>query len=152
MTLLLDTHIFLWAVLEPQRLSSRVRELLENPDHTLWVSVVSAFEITTKYRLGKLPHAASVVENYNFAVQELGASELPLRASHALYAGMHASPHRDPFDRLLAAQATIEQMPLVSADPAMRTFALDDLIFFRTYAERLFYSLPLDGGGRGRGW
>ena len=45
MTLLLDTHIFLWAVLEPQRLSSRVRELLENPDHALWISAVSAFEI-----------------------------------------------------------------------------------------------------------
>lgn len=89
MQLLLDTHVLLWALLEPQKLSPTLRNALEDSDNTLMVSAASAWEIATKWRLGKLLHAKAVVENYAMARQ----------------AGLWQMPHRDPFNRLLAAQA-----------------------------------------------
>ncbi len=125
MRLLLDTHIFLWAVLEPERLRPRLRSLLEDPDNALLVSAVSAFEITTKHRLGKLPGAAVLLEQYALTLGELSASELPITTAHALKAGSWHTPHRDPFDRLLAAQASVEQLPLVSVDALMAEFGIE---------------------------
>ena len=125
MRLLLDTHIFLWAVLEPERLRPRLRSLLEDPDNALLVSAVSAFEITTKHRLGKLPGAAVLLEQYALTLGELRASELPITTAHALKAGSWHTPHRDPFDRLLAAQASVEQLPLVSVDALMAEFGIE---------------------------
>lgn len=125
MRLLLDTHILLWAVLEPERLRPHLRTLLEDPDNALLVSAASAFEIATKHRLGKLLCAAILLERYAFALGELGASELPITTAHALKAGSWNTPHRDPFDRLLAAQASVEQLPLVSVDAVMPEFGIE---------------------------
>lgn len=122
MRVLLDTHAFLWAVLEPQKLSHRARSLLQDPATQIVLSTVSAFEIATKYRLGKLPDAAVVVERYEEAVMGLQAEELSISRMHALRAGLWAIEHRDPFDRMLAAQAELEQLPLLSNDPAMSQF------------------------------
>ena len=125
MRLLLDTHIFLWAVLEPERLRSHVRSLLEDPDNALLVSAVSAFEIATKHRLGKLPGAAVLLDQYALTLRELSASDLPITTAHALKAGSWNTSHRDPFDRLLAAQASVEQLPLVSVDALMAEFGIE---------------------------
>ena len=105
MRLLLDTHVLLWALLEPQKLSLELRHTLENSDNTLVVSAASAWEIATKWRLGKLRHARSVVENYAMALHRLAAVDLPISTAVARQAGLSDVPHRDPFDRLLAAQA-----------------------------------------------
>jgi PIN domain nuclease of toxin-antitoxin system len=106
MKLLLDTHVLLWALLEPQKLSPELHNALEDSNNTLVVSAASAWEIATKWRLGKLQHARSVVDNYAMARQ----------------AGLWAVPHRDPFDRLLAAQARSEDLVLASTDPAFTQF------------------------------
>lgn len=125
MRLLLDTHIFLWAVLEPERLRSSVRATLQDPKTELLVSAASAWEIATKFRIGKLPGAKAVVADYTRIVSELYAESLPITPAHALKAGGWEVPHRDPFDRMIAAQATIEALPLVTTDPAMKLFGIE---------------------------
>ena len=113
---LLDTHALLWAVLEPHKLSVRARTLIGDPANDLLVSSASAWEIATKHRLGKLNDAGEVVRQYNTVLIRLRARELPISSAHALYAGGLVVNHRDPFDRLLAAQAELEGVPLVTAD------------------------------------
>ena len=103
MKLLLDTHVLLWAVLEPHKLNRGLREALENPETQLLISAASAWEIATKWRLGKLPGARQVVENYQRVIDGLGARECPIHSSECLLAGTWSTPHRDPFDRILAA-------------------------------------------------
>ena len=122
MKLLLDTHVLLWALLEPEKLSPELRKVLEDSDNTLLVSAASAWEIATKWRLGKLQHARSVVENYAMALHRLAAIDLPISGAVALRAGLWDVPHRDPFDRLLAAQATSDDLVLASTDPAFAQF------------------------------
>jgi PIN domain nuclease of toxin-antitoxin system len=120
--LLLDTHVLLWALLEPQKLSPALRNALEDSDTTLLVSAATAWEIATKWRLGKLQQAQAVVENYTMALHRLAAVELPISGAVARAAGLWEVPHRDPFDRLLAAQAKADQLTLASTDPAFAQF------------------------------
>jgi len=113
---LLDTHVLLWAAQEDGKLSPAARAVIERVDSKLYVSAISAFELGNKYRLGKLPEYSHVVENYHGIVQQLGATELPVRSSHAYYAAKAEWTHRDPFDRILAAQASLENLTLISSD------------------------------------
>ncbi len=124
MKLLLDTHVFLWAVMEPRLLSAKIRRLLEDPATGIVVSAASAWEIATKFRLGKLPGAAAVVADYAAAIRGMQAQRLAIRDNHALRAGSLRQAHRDPFDRLLVAQAEIEELVLVSKDRALRQFGV----------------------------
>ena len=114
---LLDTHVLLWALTDPNRLSGPARRLIANPANRLVVSAVSAWEISTKHRLGRLPHAETILAGYERSVARLGAHPLAITSSHALLGGALAWPHRDPFDRMLAAQAMAESLRLISADP-----------------------------------
>ena len=122
MKLLLDTHVLLWAVLEPAKLSELQRAALEESSTQLLVSAASAWEIATKWRLGKLSHAAAVVHNYNQALNALAAHELPISGDMARRAGLLDVEHRDPFDRLLAAQAMTDDLVLASQDPVFSGF------------------------------
>jgi PIN domain nuclease of toxin-antitoxin system len=122
MKLLLDTHVLLWALLEPQKLSPELRDALEDSDNMLVVSAASAWEIATKWRLGKLQHASAVVQNYSMALHRLAAIDLPISGAVARQAGLWDVPHRDPFDRLLAAQARADDLVLASTDPAFAQF------------------------------
>ena len=122
MRLLLDTHVLLWALLEPEKLSLELRNALEDSENTLVVSAASAWEIAIKWRLGKLRHARSVVENYAMALHRLAAVDLPISGVVARWAGLWDVPHRDPFDRLLAAQARADDLVLASTDPAFAQF------------------------------
>lgn len=127
MKVLLDTHAFLWAVLEPDRLSPKVHELLLDDATDIVVSAASAWEIATKFRIGKLAGAAQVVAEYAGALQGLRATSLEIAVRHALTAGQWNVSHRDPFDRVLAAQSKLEKLPLISCDPAMEQFDIDVL-------------------------
>lgn len=120
--LLLDTHVLLWALFEPHKLPDSLRALLARPDNVRLVSAATAWEIATKYRLGRLPHALPLVQSYSDHLARFQATELPVGSRHALVAGGFSQAHRDPFDRILAAQSLLEGVPLVTADPAFQAF------------------------------
>jgi len=117
LTYLLDTHVMLWALTEPTRLGNRAREVIENPASQLAVSAASAWEIATKHRQGRLPQADALLSAYSRHLDRLGAIRLAVAEDHALLAGRLEWNHRDPFDRMLAAQAMIESLVLVTGDP-----------------------------------
>jgi len=121
-SVLLDTHALLWALVEPDKLSWAAREIIEDPQNVVVVSAVSAWEITIKYDLGRLPEARTVIDGFQHHVQVLRAVELAINSAHAITAGSLKSPHRDPFDRMLVAQSLVEGLSLVSKDPELKQF------------------------------
>ena len=119
MKLLLDTHALLWWWTNDARLSAAARAAIADEANDIWVSAASAWEIATKHRLGKLQHAADAVSRFNELVAADGFNHLAMNYLHALRAGGYAQAHRDPFDRMLAAQAELEGATLVSCDPVI---------------------------------
>jgi PIN domain nuclease of toxin-antitoxin system len=120
--ILIDTHVVLWMLLDPANIPDKTLELVRDPGTELLISAASAWEIGTKYRLGKLADAHAVVHGYAGHLARLRATELPISAHHALTAGLLSWEHRDPFDRVIAAQALLESVPLVTTDRALATF------------------------------
>lgn len=114
MRLLLDTHAFLWWLEGNRRLSRKARSAIEEPGATVFVSAASIWEITTKYRLGKLPGVEAIVHDLSGAVASQMFSALPITIVHAQRAGLLSGGHRDPFDRTLIAQAQGEDLSLVT--------------------------------------
>lgn len=124
MRILLDTHALLWADLEPQKLSPRVRSLLESLSAEVLVSAASAWEIATKVRIGKLPQAFLFSAEMPKRIEMLGFQPLAVTVEHAQRAGSLPGPHRDPFDRMLIAQAQAENLALVSNDKAFDSYGI----------------------------
>jgi PIN domain nuclease of toxin-antitoxin system len=124
--LLLDTHALLWWWTDDPRLSTTVRQALLDEQNTVHVSAASAWEIATKQRLGKLG-LAQAVASFDQLVQADGFLHLPMTWHHAQRAGSYPQPHRDPFDRMLAAQAELERLKLVTADPELTHFPVSRL-------------------------
>ena len=121
MTILLDSHVFFWWATNDRQLSYSAATAIEQ-DSQVCISPVVAWEIATKVRSGKWPEAQWLAERFFEVVNSYGFAPLPLTLEHAHLAGTMPGRHRDPFDRLLAAQAHIENVPLVTADPAFREF------------------------------
>lgn len=115
---LLDTHILLWLLSDPSRITEDIRAELADPDHDLLVSSASAMEIATKTRLGKLD-GLPVLTAWQRALSSIGARELPITGEHGVLAGSMLWEHRDPFDRLLVSQAVLEPATLVTRDAAI---------------------------------
>ena len=118
MRLLLDTHAFLWWLKGSARLPAPVRSSIESAE-AVFVSAASAWEITTKFRIGKLNEHAAVAVDVAAAILRTGFEPLPISVAHAQLAGSLKGAHRDPFDRMLAAQALLEALPLLTDDPAI---------------------------------
>ncbi len=116
MRYLLDTHALLWAITDPDRLGAEVRRTIADRSNPLVVSAASAWQIATKQRAGKLPQADALVGAYSRHLDRLGVERLPVTEEHALLAGSLQWEHRDPFDRMIAAQAMLESMPIVTGD------------------------------------
>ena len=116
MRLLLDTHALLWWLDGDRRLPLKVRRAIADDANTILVSAASAWEITTKARLGKLPGALDVAADVAGCVAAQGFFALDITVLHAQKAGGLAGAHRDPFDRMLIAQAQLEDVALVSDD------------------------------------
>lgn len=121
MKLLLDTHVLLWALGDPSRIPAAATALIRNASNELFVSAVTPLEIATKHRAGKLPEAGSLLAVYLDVLRELGARELPITSHHALVVGQLEWQHRDPFDRIIAAQSITESMVLVTSDAVFKT-------------------------------
>ena len=122
MRLLLDTHALLWWVLQDQRLSKAAFGALSDPSAVLAVSSVSASEIATTFRSGKLAVPPSLAEQLAQFVVIRGWQPLALSLEHAQLAGRLPGAHKDPFDRMLAAQAVIEDIPIGTNDAAIAAF------------------------------
>jgi PIN domain nuclease of toxin-antitoxin system len=114
--LLLDTHTLLWWAAGDETLSPKARDAILDESNTIFVSAASAWEIATKHRLGKLPQAAPIVADIATAIADEGFLDLPISVQHGQASGALPPIHRDPFDRMLAAQALTESMALVSND------------------------------------
>ena len=110
--LLLDTHVLLWSLTEPQRLSQRAREALEDPRSEVFVSSISGWEIAVKHALGKL----QAPDDLEAGIKQQGFTPLSLTFRHAEQAGALPPHHGDPFDRMLVAQAQLEGLIVITRD------------------------------------
>lgn len=114
MRLLLDTHAFIWWLAGNDRLPVAARRAIFDEANEKLISAASAWEIATKYRLGKMPGAAALANDIAGAIAGEGFAELPITVSDAVRAGSLRGPHRDPFDRMLIAQALAHDLVLIS--------------------------------------
>ena len=112
--MLLDTHAFIWWVNGNERLSRRARRAIDNDANVIFVSAATAWEITTKYRRGRLDEAVAMAPDIAGAIAAQGFEELPITVQEAARAGALPGPHRDPFDRMLIAQALSRDLVLIS--------------------------------------
>jgi PIN domain nuclease of toxin-antitoxin system len=119
--LLLDTHVWLWWLADDRRLGRRARQALANPRSEVYVSAASAWEVAIKEALGKLRLGKEDLET---EIAANGFLELPIRTRHALIAGRLAPIHEDPFDRMLVAQARVEDLVVVTADPVFERYGV----------------------------
>jgi len=122
MSLLLDTHVALWAITGDVTLGADFLDRLRH-DPDIFLSPVSLWEITIKQVAGKLPGPADLAER----VRDMGFQELPVSHTHAIVAGRLPPYHRDPFDRMLVAQAVTEGVTLVSRDPSIALYDVEVL-------------------------
>ncbi len=127
MKYLLDTHALVWWLMDDPRLSAAARTAVTNGDNEIAASAVSAFEIATKHRLGKWPEVGTLCADFVTYVMAERFVLLPVEPSHALLAGQLTGDHKDPFDRLLAAQSKLESLTLVTADKAFNVFDVECL-------------------------
>jgi PIN domain nuclease of toxin-antitoxin system len=116
MRLLLDTHALVWSALDPSQLSQKARDAIENGDHEVFVSAVSAMEIATKVRKGDFETARPLSRGFTNQLTAFGFVALSITADHGELAGNLDIEHRDPWDRLLIAQAQLENLILVTKD------------------------------------
>ena len=121
MRLLLDTHVLLWWLSDDRKLAKNARDIIANPDNDVLVSSASAWEVSIKAALGRLEIELDNLEN---AIVRNGFRPLPIGIQHALTAGRLPNVHRDPFDRMLVAQASVEELRVVSHDRVFERYSL----------------------------
>jgi PIN domain nuclease of toxin-antitoxin system len=124
MRLLLDTHALLWWIFDDPKLTKAARRLIADPDNEAIVSAAAGWEIATKHRLGKLPDVGDVAVNLAHYLRRARMSVLPVNLDHALAAGGLPGPHRDPFDRMMVAQAKLEKLAVITADPVFSAYGV----------------------------
>lgn len=124
MKILLDTCSLIWATLSPAALSAQAQETISDEANTILVSAASAWEIATKVRLGKLPGAEKLEQNYFTVMEDAGYTQLPIDTASALRAGRLTAEHKDPFDRMIAAQALALDIAVLSPDPQLDPFGV----------------------------
>jgi PIN domain nuclease of toxin-antitoxin system len=121
---LLDTHALLWWLSDDPALTKHARKIIAETRNVVFVSAASAWEIATKVRLGKLPSAADLAGDFTGHLEREGFQILAISAEHAIRAGLLPGRHKDPFDRMLIAQAQAENMPVVSNEAVFDTYGL----------------------------
>lgn len=124
MKVLLDTHTLLWATLSPASLSPQASAIIADEGNVILVSAASAWEIATKVRLGRLPGAETLEREFLDVMDDAGYTLLPINVESALRAGRLTGEHRDPFDRMIAAQALASDIPILSTDSKLDSFGI----------------------------
>ena len=122
MRILLDTHAWLWMTLAPERLSSHAHVLVEGREHELYLSAASAWEIAIKYSQGRLRLPDPPLTYVPSRLEQLGVLPLSIDQAHALHVATLPEHHRDPFDRLLVAQAQLEHLAILTSDPVFDAY------------------------------
>ena len=120
MSALLDSHALIWWITGNARLSIAAKGIIETDD--IFVSAATAYELAAKVRLGKLSEAEPLIRNFESLCAEQRFTLLPITVRHALHAATFDHEHRDPFDRLIAAQSLLQELPVISIDPALANF------------------------------
>ena len=121
MRLLLDTHVLLWWLADDRKLAKAAREIIANPDNDVHVSSASVWEVAIKMALGRLEIE---LDDLEAAIVRNGFRQLPVGFRHAITAGRLPSVHRDPFDRMLIAQASVEDLRVISHDRVFERYGL----------------------------
>jgi PIN domain nuclease of toxin-antitoxin system len=124
---LLDTHAVLWWFADDPALPPRIEAIIDDPANTILVSAASAWEVCTKVRIGKLPTGQALCEDFAEYLERFHFTALSISVAHGRLAGRLPGDHKDPFDRMLAAQALVEDVPLVTNDPAFAGFGVNVL-------------------------
>lgn len=124
MHLLLDTHALIWWMTENPSLPKSISRLMADKRNTVVVSAVSAWEIATKVRLGRLPAASDITRNFEEYLTQAGFESLPVTMAHGIRAGFLPGPQRDPFDRMLIAQAQAENLTIVSNEMGFDNYGI----------------------------
>ncbi len=125
MKVLLDTHCWLWMQTAPERFSASALEVLQDLENELFLSAASSWEIAIKYGLGRLPLPVPPAEYVPSRMESTGCLALAVEHRHALATAALPRHHRDPFDRLLVAQARVERMTLLTADPQLEAYDVE---------------------------
>jgi PIN domain nuclease of toxin-antitoxin system len=118
----LDTHALVWWWTDDPRLPAAARAAIAAPGNTVFVSAATGWEVATKFRIGKWPEVEVLVRDFEALLRRSRFTSLPMTAAHSLLAGSLAGQHRDPFDRMLAAQAVQESLAVVSGDAAFALY------------------------------
>lgn len=124
MRCLIDTHVLLWWLFDDPKLTPSIRAVIADADNTILVSSAAAFEIATKHRIGKLEVPAKLLTDFEGCIHRAGFVELPMTIRHAVAAGSWNHPHKDPFDRMYAAQSAVENLPLITSDKLLEGFGI----------------------------
>ena len=124
MQALLDTHTLLWWLSADPALGNAARKIIAESSNAIFVSAASAWEIATKVRLGKLPTAADLASDFTGHIERETFQTLAISAEHAVRAGLLPGAHKDPFDRMLIAQAQAEDMPILSNDAVFDAYGV----------------------------
>ena len=127
MRLLLDTHAFLWWLAGEDTLSATAGAAVTHEGNDIFISAASTWEIATKHRVGKLPGVAAIVPDLDRTIMDQGFIGLPIGLRHGQVAGAFPGPHRDPFDRMLIAQAMLETLTLVSNERPFDAYGVERL-------------------------
>jgi PIN domain nuclease of toxin-antitoxin system len=126
MKLLLDTHVLIWWFSEPSRLKSQVLSLLQQAENMVFISAATIWEIAIKKKLGRLDIETDELLS---AIQASNFTELPITIAHSLYAGLLPLHHDDPFDRMLIAQAVLEDLLLITHDQKLKNYEASVFMF-----------------------
>ena len=122
MRLLLDTHVWLWLIGEDDRLNEPTRAALSDPENDIFLSAAAVWELAIKHAAGKLKYTGSPAVQVPFHIKRSGVRPLPITAEHALAAAALPMHHRDPFDRMMIAQALAEELTLSTADDRLSAY------------------------------
>lgn len=125
MRYLLDTHVWLWLLVDPERLEDRLRDRLADPGNALILSAASSWEISIEYERGRLPLPEPPATYVPSRMRRSGVTGLAVEHAHAVQVASLADHHRDPLDRVLVAQAQVEGLPVVTADPVFEAYDVE---------------------------